>query len=148
VKWRLPENADGNGNFPLHVAAANNQKYMCEELLVYFNLKIPSSFLKNNHGQTAAHVAVVAKRHRIGPERHFVVKHEKDKRPDPKDTKEKVMKNNDDDDDQDFGLPIIELFWEKNQKNGLHDVLFERDDDGKTCLHVAAENGELIEDLE
>jgi hypothetical protein len=87
-------------------------------------------------------VATVAKPRRIGPERHFVEKHEKNKSHDHKASKEKEEKEEDDDDDEhDFGLPILQLMWKITLNDVPRSGLFETDDDEKTCLHLAAENG-------
>jgi hypothetical protein len=126
------------------VAAGNNQEYMCKKFLTDLKWSNKPLSVKNNQGQTVAHVAIDAKPHRIGPERHYVGKHEKDKTQDPKAAKEKKEDDDDDDDDEhDFGLPIIILLWDKTSKDDPHGGLFERDGDGKTCLHLAAENGAL-----
>jgi ankyrin repeat protein len=143
VKFELPQQQDNTGNLPLHVAAGNNQPYMCEKFLTAFKWSIKPLSVKNNQGQTAVHVATVAKPQRVGPERHFVEKHEKHKSHDHKASKEKEKEKEEEDDDyeHDFGLPILQLMW----KITLNDVpgsgFFETDDDGKTCLHLAAENG-------
>ena len=50
---------------------------MCQNFLRAFNGATSLLRVKNNQGNTAAHVATVAKRQRIGPGRQHVEKHEK-----------------------------------------------------------------------
>ncbi len=131
----LDQLPDNNGNLPLHVAAANNQKHMCDKLLRA--VESPSYMLrvKNMQGQTAAHVATEAVPHRIGPERHSIEKHEREKNADDEAKKAK------DDDEHDFGLPILRLMWDITSKDGQRSGLLETDNDRNTCLHLAAKNG-------
>jgi ankyrin repeat protein len=144
VKFKLPEDRDNNGNLPLHVVAKNKQESMCKKYLTHCKGSNRSLLsVKNNQGQTAVHVAINAKPHRIGPERHFAGKHEKGKNQDLKVNKEKEEEEDDDDDEHDFGLPIIRLLWEPISNDLVRRILFERDAYGKTCLHLAAENGKL-----
>jgi ankyrin repeat protein len=142
VKCGLPEKRDNNGNLPLHVAAGKIQKHMCTKLLTAFKWSFDPLRMKNNQGKTAAHVATEAVAYRIGPERHYIDKHEKEKHHDQEAGKEE------DDDEHDLGLPILTLMWENTPQDGRPSGLSEKDDDRKTCLHLAAENGKSKRHLE
>ncbi|CAF3896320.1 unnamed protein product, partial [Rotaria sp. Silwood1] len=134
-KLKLLEQQDSNGNLPLHVAAANNQMEMCEAFLTAFNGATQLLRKKNIQGQTAAHMATEAVPHRTGPERHYIDKHEKDKYHDSKTNQEE------NDDEHNFGLPTLQKMWDITSTEGREEGLFRRDDDRKTCLHLAAANG-------
>lgn len=139
-RLNLFEEQDNAGNLPLHIAAGNNQAYICEEFLKDSKQSIIALRVKNNQGKTAAHVATIATRRRIGAELHYVQRYEKKKY---RTHKVSTAANSDGDEDHDFGLPILKLFWTSSTEDSPHG-LFEKDDDRKTCLHLAAENGKLI----
>jgi ankyrin repeat protein len=141
-KLGLPKQTDSNGNLPLHVAAGNNQVHMCEKLLTEFRWSIDPLRMKNNQGQTAAHVATEAVAPRIGPEQHYIDKQKKEK------DHEQEASEKEDDDKHDFGLPILDLMWKITQKENQPSALSVKDDDRKTCLHLAAENGKSKRHLE
>jgi ankyrin repeat protein len=126
---------------PLHVAADNKQEEFCKAALSASKASNDFRRIKNAHGQTAAHVATQAVPRRIGPERHHVERH---KSADSKKQNKKMdaVDNDDDsDDDHDFGLPILRQIWDDAPKGDRLSGFFERDDDGQTCLHLAAAKG-------
>lgn len=145
AKWELPKKKDNNGNLPLHVAARNRQTYMCEKFLTAFkwSTNIDPLRVKNNQGQTAAHMATEAEAPRIGPERPYIDKHGKEKHHHDQEASE-----TEDDDEHNFGLPILELMWKITPKDGQNSPLFEKNDDRKTCLHLAAAKGKSKRHLE
>jgi ankyrin repeat protein len=137
LKLELLRQHDNNGNLPLHVAAGNNQVDMCEKFLKACESSNELLLKKNFQGQTAAHVATTAMHRCIGPERHYIEKDEREKHHDHE-AKVDTAENND---EHDFGLPVLEKMWDITSKYGQSSGLFELDDDRKTCLHLAAENG-------
>lgn len=137
MRFDLVKKPDNNGNLPLHVAAGNNQVYICEKILNDPQSSTDLLHVKNSDGQTAAHVATVAVPQPIGPERHHIDKHEKEKYHDSDASK------TDDDDEHDFGLPILKSMWTITSNEGRGSDFFDRDDDRKTCLHLAAVNGKF-----
>jgi ankyrin repeat protein len=141
IERDLLNKLDDDGNLPLHAAAGNNQIEFCKKALDA--CKDPNDFLyiKNNHGQAAAHVATVAVHHRIGPERHYAERHHFYESKGQNRKTDAEEKDDDDDEDHDFGLPVLRLIWDNAKKGDKTSSLFKRDNNEQTCLHLAAAKG-------